>query len=125
MRDVAIIDATPAVRIARPTPMQLVHPGTPAVEREIYPITPVGPQRNVLPHRRYLSASKDLSAQRFDHGLSRPPFWAGFARNLSRLFKPIARNPILSIIFWIGGAGYFLSHWLSDGVLAYFGFAYH
>src|ERR1700730_3576007 len=99
MGDVPAIKAAPAIRIARPAPMQLVHPGAPAVEREIYPITPVGPQRDVLLHRRYLSASKDSAAQRFDHGLSRPPFWGSFCGNLLQLLKPIARNPILSIIF--------------------------
>jgi hypothetical protein len=89
MGDVAAIKASPAVRIARPPTVQLVHPGAPAVEREKYPITPVGPQRDVLLHRRYLSASKDSAAQRFDHG----------SADLSQLLKPIARNPILSIIF--------------------------
>src|SRR5260221_26579 len=58
MGDVPAIKAAPAIRIARPAPMQLVHPGAPAVECEIYPITFVGPQRDVFLHRRYLSAPK-------------------------------------------------------------------
>src|ERR1700680_4433365 len=99
MGDVAAIEASPAVRVAGPAPVQLVAPGAPAVEREKYPITPVGPQRDVLLHRKYFSASKDSAAQRFDHGSADPPFWGSFCGNLSQLLQPIARNPILSIIF--------------------------
>jgi hypothetical protein len=106
MGDFAAIEASPAVRIARPPTVQLVHPGAPAVEREKYPITPVGPQRDVLLHRRYLSASKDSAAQRFDHGSADPPLGKLLRQPVATIETNSTQSDPVNH-FWICGAGYF------------------
>src|ERR1700722_7157481 len=50
-RDVAVIETTPAVRIARPPPMVPVDSGAPAVELDIHPIALFGPQCDESFHR--------------------------------------------------------------------------
>ena len=74
MGNVAAIEATPSVRIARSAPMAPIDSRAPAVERDKYPIAIVGPQRNELLHRRHLSASRSVTGEPSDRGCGRPPF---------------------------------------------------